>query len=870
MDDNSEMTASQGKKYERFKYSEEDLTSALEDIKAGNLSLNSAAKKYGVPKGTLHNKIMGKVPIQRKMGPDTVLTTKEEQKLEMWILSKAKLGFPMHPDVVQDAVQTVLNSGGRKTLFKDNRPGRKWLDLFLKRHPTIGKRNAEIISKGRASVTQEQISNWFYDLRTHLQEEGCEDVLQDGARIINCDETGMQLCPKTGKVLGPTDLKNFYEIAGGQEKESITVLCSFSANGSIIPPMIIYPYKRLPKNIAHTIPEEWGFGRSDSGWMVSSTFYEYIANIFWPWLSRNGVVFPVILFLDGHKSHLSLEVSELCAEKKIILYCLPPNATHILQPCDVTVFRALKVMWRKVYHSHKQSCGNITKANFAHIFKEAFDAAIKPDVIISGFRACGLFPCNPENVDYTKCISHRRQELKKERCQEEQTVPTKNDFKIAVKVIEYLIGPNKTEQFLQTEENTSLPVSNSSLFKVWKACREQVNEKSQVGHDRQATQNANNQDECELLNATDIPGIDDITLTTETDLLDIGSLPIEIDGIVFHGMDDTNITYGTRENLYIAEVEEEATVLSCNDGFRKEISMNIPSGTRKNLNVIEVEEEEETGMLCNDEGYTNKSKSTEEICVRDIVEDVMSMILEEVENKLRTDCKDPKENGNQHCNEDNATEKEIEKTSDQEIDLWEQHLHWPRVNEKKAIKRVQKEKQIYAISSNKWRELQVKKEDEKKAKQKIQQEKKENRKKRLHATVNNRPAIKRRKTKDKVGETTTVTSRPPETQAEFQKDYERKDVIPGTYILVKFKSGAKKNVGQYYKYVCVTQEVQGEEIKVVGLKSTENNRTFRVVDSDVSHISFSDIVAILPQPLIESAGDRIKYIFRNDIEIKEN
>lgn len=159
---------SQGRKYERFKYSEDDLNSALQEINEGNLSLNSAAKKYGIPKGTLHNKITGKVPIQRKMGPDTVLTTEEEQKIETWILTKAKLGFPMHPDIVQDAVQKVLNSSGRKTQFTDNRPGRKWLDLFLKRHPTVVKRNTEIISKGRASVTSENIRNWFTRLLSKI------------------------------------------------------------------------------------------------------------------------------------------------------------------------------------------------------------------------------------------------------------------------------------------------------------------------------------------------------------------------------------------------------------------------------------------------------------------------------------------------------------------------------------------------------------------------------------------------------------------------------------------------------------------------------------------------------------------------------
>lgn len=48
--------------------------------------------------------------------------------------------------------------------------------------------------------------------------------------------------------------------------------------------MIIFPYKRLPGHIANNIPDDWSLGRSDSGWMVSSTFYEYVANVLYPWL----------------------------------------------------------------------------------------------------------------------------------------------------------------------------------------------------------------------------------------------------------------------------------------------------------------------------------------------------------------------------------------------------------------------------------------------------------------------------------------------------------------------------------------------------------------------------------------------------------
>jgi len=105
-------------------------------------------------------------------------------------------------------------------------------------------------------------------------------VLDDPSRIFNCDETGLQTCPKSGRVLGPKDIKDFYEFAQGHEKECVTVLCTYSANGDVPSLMVFYSYKRIPTSILATFPEDWVIGRSYSGWMVSSTFYEYISNGF--------------------------------------------------------------------------------------------------------------------------------------------------------------------------------------------------------------------------------------------------------------------------------------------------------------------------------------------------------------------------------------------------------------------------------------------------------------------------------------------------------------------------------------------------------------------------------------------------------------
>jgi len=67
----------------------------------------------------------------------------------------------MHANDVQDAVQSFLEKSKRKNSFVNNRSGRKWINLFLKRHPEIRVKNTEILSKAKASVTEEDIRKWL-------------------------------------------------------------------------------------------------------------------------------------------------------------------------------------------------------------------------------------------------------------------------------------------------------------------------------------------------------------------------------------------------------------------------------------------------------------------------------------------------------------------------------------------------------------------------------------------------------------------------------------------------------------------------------------------------------------------------------------
>ena len=69
-------------------------------------------------------------------------------------------------------------------------------------------------------------------------------------------------------------------------------------------------------------------------------------------LLRNG---PVILFVDGHHSHINLELINVAREYKVYIMCLPPNLTHVLQPMDVGVFRPLKQCYYNILKEYKNA-----------------------------------------------------------------------------------------------------------------------------------------------------------------------------------------------------------------------------------------------------------------------------------------------------------------------------------------------------------------------------------------------------------------------------------------------------------------------------------------------------------------------------------
>ncbi|KAL4104144.1 hypothetical protein QTP88_019457 [Uroleucon formosanum] len=175
------------------------------------MNVYKASVTFNVPRSSLQNIVSGKVDLSvRKFEPEAILG-KYEVFMVKWIGVMSQKGFPIVSSDLLSSVEKIVKDLNLDTKFPNGKPGKKWLKLFMNRHPIVAKRTVE--------------------------------------KVFNTDESGFMMCPKKEKVLSIRGTKNVYEVVGNNEKHQITVLVNVSAAGVVAPTMVVFAEKRLPKGI---------------------------------------------------------------------------------------------------------------------------------------------------------------------------------------------------------------------------------------------------------------------------------------------------------------------------------------------------------------------------------------------------------------------------------------------------------------------------------------------------------------------------------------------------------------------------------------------------------------------------------------------
>jgi hypothetical protein len=90
---------------------------------------------------------------------------------------------------------------------------------------------------------------------------------------------------------------------------------------------------------------------NEKGFQTQESFSKYIKEVFYPSLIARGITLDernrVFLYLDGHPSHEDPYLLKWCKDHFIEIFLLYPNATRILQMCDVAMFSPAKAKYHK-------------------------------------------------------------------------------------------------------------------------------------------------------------------------------------------------------------------------------------------------------------------------------------------------------------------------------------------------------------------------------------------------------------------------------------------------------------------------------------------------------------------------------------------
>lgn len=209
------------------------------------------------------------------------------------------------------------------------------------------------------------------------------------------DEMGLNVAHKPRQVIAKKGAKSIHGKTSGA-RETVTVIACGNAAGSYIPPHFIMPGKSKKKLHGYDTQSAGkgspiagtNFSVSESGWTKDGIGRLWFVETF---IKSIGPAMPQLLIFDGHSSHNNLEFTETARHENIILLELPSHTSHWTQPFDRYVFKSLKNHWNAELDNFIRMTGiAVGHAQFLKVFSQAWEKAMTPNNLKSGFRATGI------------------------------------------------------------------------------------------------------------------------------------------------------------------------------------------------------------------------------------------------------------------------------------------------------------------------------------------------------------------------------------------------------------------------------------------------------------------------------------------------
>ena len=380
------------RKTSRGNYGSAPLKLALDAVNNG-LPVKTAATKFNVPRSTLRrhrdNKVQSPGSVQMGCFRPVLSHTFEAELVEKIKMMERSLFGLTSMDVRRLAYDLAVQLKVKSNFNADSKlAGKDWLNGFLTRHPDLSIRVPQATSISRAIGFNRPKVDAFYALYKSVL-DGYAFTPQ---AVWNMDESGVTNVQKPIKVVATKGKRQVARMTSAERGITVTVVCCMNAAGQYVPPMLIFPRKRLAEGLMRGAPPGSIGEVSDSGWTDGELFVKWLKHFVATTNSSKSN--PQILILDGHHSHKTLAAVDYSRDNGITIITLPPHCTHKLQPLDRTLFKSLKSHYNRVADNWMTSNAGkrITMFEIAELFGKAYNKVATIEKAVNGFDCCGLWP----------------------------------------------------------------------------------------------------------------------------------------------------------------------------------------------------------------------------------------------------------------------------------------------------------------------------------------------------------------------------------------------------------------------------------------------------------------------------------------------
>ncbi|KAF2882073.1 hypothetical protein ILUMI_24076, partial [Ignelater luminosus] len=334
------------------KVTKQELQNAIREVKSGT-SLRKTAVKYNINRTTLRQYTKNEAKLQAfgdkgRYKASQIFTIAEERLLVEYLLTCSKMNYGLTRAQAMKLAFEYASANNKRipdSWTKNRSAGKDWFRGFLCRNPDISLRTPEATSLSRATSFNK---------------------------------------------------KNVGLVTSAERGTLVTLCFAVNAVGQSLPPFFIFPRVKYRQDFVSDGPEGSDGDAFSTGWMTAKSFLKFMEHF--KKYSHASKENPVLLILDNHESHVSVNVIKYARDNGITMVTLPPHCSNRLQPLDVGVYSSFKSRYNNAMTNWMISNPGktVTIYNIPGFVKTIMSQAFSQTNILSGFRSTGIHPFNPD------------------------------------------------------------------------------------------------------------------------------------------------------------------------------------------------------------------------------------------------------------------------------------------------------------------------------------------------------------------------------------------------------------------------------------------------------------------------------------------